>query len=111
MFPTIDEMKSLCSPVAYVFRHADGLKSSIMLMNGLVEDFNFAARCCVPAGALLRAAAERRGLLGEDGGREAGHLTVSLERIDGLIRSPDAPIFPPHGHPSVEVAVPIPVLP
>lgn len=44
IFPTIAEMKSLCKPVAYVFRHLDGLRSSIMLMNGLVQDFNFAAR-------------------------------------------------------------------
>ena len=43
-FPTIDELKSLCQdPVAYVYEHADGLKSAMLMMSGLVEDFNFAA--------------------------------------------------------------------
>lgn len=31
-------------PVAYRYEHADGLMSTILLMNGLVEDFDFAAR-------------------------------------------------------------------
>ena len=44
-FPTIDELKHLVeSPVAYQYEHADGLISTMMLMNGLVQDFNFAAR-------------------------------------------------------------------
>ena len=44
-FPTIDELKHLVeSPVAYQYEHADGLLSTMMLMNGLVQDFNFAAR-------------------------------------------------------------------
>ena len=44
-FPTIDELKHLVkSPVAYQYEHADGLRSTMILMNGLVEDFNFAAR-------------------------------------------------------------------
>jgi hypothetical protein len=43
-FPTLQEMKSLArSPVAYHYRYKDGLRSTIMLMNGLIEDFNFAA--------------------------------------------------------------------
>lgn len=44
-FPTIDELKHLVkSPVAYQYEHADGLRSTMILMNGLVKDFNFAAR-------------------------------------------------------------------
>src|SRR4249920_1867593 len=31
-------------PVAYRFEYADGLKATMLLMNGLVEDFTFAAR-------------------------------------------------------------------
>src|SRR6266542_5259118 len=43
-FPTLQEMKSLAkTPVAYHYRHKDGLRSTIMLLNGLVTDFNFAA--------------------------------------------------------------------
>ena len=45
VLPNIDELKQLCeSPVAYVYEHADGLQSSMLLMGGLVQDFNFAAR-------------------------------------------------------------------
>ncbi len=44
-FPTLADMKRLVKdPVAYRYEHADGLMSTILLMNGLVEDFNFAAR-------------------------------------------------------------------
>lgn len=44
-FPTLDDMKRLVKdPVAYRYEHADGLMSTILLMNGLVEDFNFAAQ-------------------------------------------------------------------
>ncbi len=43
-FPTLQEMKTLAkNPVAYHYRHKDGLRSTIMLLNGLVTDFNFAA--------------------------------------------------------------------
>ncbi len=43
-FPTVDEMRRLVrDPVAYRYEHADGLKSTMMLMTGLVRDFNFAA--------------------------------------------------------------------
>jgi hypothetical protein len=31
-------------PVAYRFEYVDGLKATMLLMNGLVEDFTFAAR-------------------------------------------------------------------
>ena len=44
-FHTVDEMKQLCKePIAYVYEHTDGLQSTMLLMSGLVEDFNFAAR-------------------------------------------------------------------
>lgn len=43
-FPTVDSMKRLLkNPVAYVYEHNDGLKSTMLLMNGLVQDFNFAS--------------------------------------------------------------------
>jgi hypothetical protein len=31
-------------PVAYRYEYADGLKATMLLMNGLVQDFTFAAR-------------------------------------------------------------------
>jgi hypothetical protein len=44
IFPSFDDMRRLVrDPVAYRYEHADGLKSTMMLMNGLVRDFNFAA--------------------------------------------------------------------
>lgn len=44
VYPTLDEMKDLVKdPVAYHYRHIDGLRSTMMLMNGLLADFNFAA--------------------------------------------------------------------
>lgn len=44
VFPTLQEMKALTrDPVAYHYRHTDGVRCTMMLMNGLVEDFNFAA--------------------------------------------------------------------
>jgi hypothetical protein len=43
-FPTFDELRQLVKePVAYHYAHADGLKCTMLLMNGLVQDFNFAA--------------------------------------------------------------------
>ncbi len=43
-FPTSDEMKEIVKdPIAYHYEHQDGLKSTMILMNGLVQDFNFAA--------------------------------------------------------------------
>jgi hypothetical protein len=45
VLPNIDELKKLCEkPVAYVYEHADGLRSTMLLMSGLVQDFNVAAR-------------------------------------------------------------------
>jgi hypothetical protein len=32
------------NPTAYRYEHADGLKCTMLLMSGLIEDFNFAAR-------------------------------------------------------------------
>jgi len=44
VFPTPEEIKALTKdPVAYHYRHMDGLRCTMMLMNGLVEDFNFSA--------------------------------------------------------------------
>ena len=44
VFPSMDDMRRLVKdPVAYRYEHADGLKSTMLLMNGLVKDFNFAA--------------------------------------------------------------------
>ena len=45
VFPTLHEMKEIITdPVAYHYQHVDGLKSTMILTNGLVQDFNFAAR-------------------------------------------------------------------
>ena len=45
IFPTLDDMQRLAkNPVAYRYEHADGLKCTMMLMDGLVRDFNFAAQ-------------------------------------------------------------------
>lgn len=45
IFPTVDELKQVVKdPIAYCYEHADGLRCAMVLMNGLVEDFNFAAR-------------------------------------------------------------------
>ncbi|MFN0105416.1 MAG: hypothetical protein ACKV2U_25425 [Bryobacteraceae bacterium] len=44
-FPTPESMRRLArQPVAYVYEHNDGLKSTMILLSGLVEDFNFACR-------------------------------------------------------------------
>jgi len=44
IFPTIDEMKELVKePVAYHYEHIDGLRCTMILLSGLVQDFNFAA--------------------------------------------------------------------
>jgi len=44
IFPTLEEMRKMVQdPVAYRYEHNDGLKCTMMLMNGLVRDFNFAA--------------------------------------------------------------------
>ncbi|MBW3539082.1 MAG: hypothetical protein KY476_02315 [Planctomycetes bacterium] len=44
-FPTADEIpKMVPEPVVYRFQYTDGLKATMLLMNGLVQDFTFAAR-------------------------------------------------------------------
>ena len=44
VFPTVDDMRRLVrDPVAYRYQHTDGLKCTVLLMNGLIRDFNFAA--------------------------------------------------------------------
>jgi hypothetical protein len=44
IFPTVDELKEIASePYAYQYEHLDGLKSTMIMMNGLIQDFNFAA--------------------------------------------------------------------
>ncbi|MGE5192123.1 MAG: hypothetical protein ACM3U2_06430 [Deltaproteobacteria bacterium] len=43
--PTLAQMREFVrDPVAYRYEYADGLKATMLLMNGLVEDFTFAAR-------------------------------------------------------------------
>ena len=45
VFPTLDDMRRLVKdPVAYRYEHEDGLHCTMLLMDGLVKDFNFAAR-------------------------------------------------------------------
>jgi hypothetical protein len=45
LFPNGDELKTLVKePIAYQYEHHNGLISTMFLMNGLVQDFNFAAR-------------------------------------------------------------------
>jgi hypothetical protein len=44
-YPTPAQMREFVrDPVAYRFEYADGLKATMFLLNGLVEDFTFAAR-------------------------------------------------------------------
>jgi hypothetical protein len=44
-FPSLDDMRRLAkNPAAYLYQHADGLRSVMLLMSGLIQDFNFAAR-------------------------------------------------------------------
>ena len=45
IFPSFEDMRGLVkTPVAYRYEHDDGLRCTMMLMNGLLEDFNFAAQ-------------------------------------------------------------------
>jgi hypothetical protein len=45
IMPGVDDMRTLVKdPVAYRYEHQDGLMSTMILMGGLIEDFNFAAR-------------------------------------------------------------------
>lgn len=44
IFPKFDDMHRLVKdPVAYHYQHADGPRATMILMSGLVRDFNFAA--------------------------------------------------------------------
>jgi hypothetical protein len=44
IFPTGEEMQRLVKdPVAYRYEHHDGLKCTMLLLSGLIRDFNFAA--------------------------------------------------------------------
>jgi len=44
-YPTPDQVRAwVKDPVAYRFEYADGVKATMLLMNGLVDDFTFAAR-------------------------------------------------------------------
>lgn len=44
-YPTVKQMRQwVKEPVAYRIEYADGLKATMLLLNGLVDDFNFAAR-------------------------------------------------------------------
>jgi len=44
IFPTTEQMKAMVpDPVAYQYQHRDGLVSTMILMNGMVRDFTFAA--------------------------------------------------------------------
>jgi hypothetical protein len=44
-YPTTAQLRAwVKEPVAYRFEYADGLKATMLLMNGLVDDFTFAAR-------------------------------------------------------------------
>jgi hypothetical protein len=44
VFPTMEQMRALVpDPVAYNYQHRDGLRCTMLLMNGLVRDFTFAA--------------------------------------------------------------------
>lgn len=44
-YPSLEDMRTFVKePIAYRFEYADGLKATMLLMNGLVEDFNVAAR-------------------------------------------------------------------
>jgi hypothetical protein len=44
-YPTDQQMRNwVKDPVAYRFEYSDGLKATMLLMNGLVGDFTFAAR-------------------------------------------------------------------
>ncbi len=44
-YPTGEQIRQwVKDPIAYRFEYTDGLKATMLLMNGLVEDFTFAAR-------------------------------------------------------------------
>lgn len=44
-YPTVEQMRAwVRQPVAYRFEYADGLRGTMLQLNGLVDDFTFAAR-------------------------------------------------------------------
>lgn len=44
-FPSLDEIEQLVeNPVVFRFLYSDGLKGTMLLLNGLIGDFNFAGR-------------------------------------------------------------------
>jgi hypothetical protein len=44
-YPTPEQMREwVADPIAYRFEYADGVHATMLLMNGLVQDFTFAAR-------------------------------------------------------------------
>jgi hypothetical protein len=44
-YPTAEQIREwVAEPIAYRFEYADGLRATMLLMNGLVGDFTFAAR-------------------------------------------------------------------
>ncbi len=44
-YPTPEQIREFVKePISYRFEYADGIKATMLLMNGLVNDFNFAAR-------------------------------------------------------------------
>ena len=44
-YPTVAQMREwVKEPIAYRFEYADGLRATMLLLNGLVDDFTFAAR-------------------------------------------------------------------
>jgi hypothetical protein len=44
-YPTVEQMRTwVKAPVAYRFEYADGLRGTMLQLNGLVDDFTFAAR-------------------------------------------------------------------
>ncbi len=50
MMPSVEQMKQLVKdPVAYTYEHNDGLRCTMMLMSGLVKDFNVALRLDNPS--------------------------------------------------------------
>lgn len=50
IFPTNAQMADLVKdPVAYTYEHHDGVRCTMLLMTGLVRDFNFAARLDNPS--------------------------------------------------------------
>jgi hypothetical protein len=45
IFPTIEQMKTLVrNPIAYHYQHGDGLRCTMLLMDGVAHDFTFAAQ-------------------------------------------------------------------